>query len=193
LSLWGVLSDEGRICNLKLLLGFASAAQSFSGPSSAELMTIFYCLKFETLSKPGRPGPRIYIHQEQGGLIISPVTAFPSRRLIRLAGLRWSYSTRLHTPAGLLMWAPSLTRSRVCPTYHPQHGPSQKYPFSIITRSLVGLETMSPQSCSLEAALVYIAVIWQWVYMSVYVECIIPVQEPSFRKYRSTRIASKVE
>jgi hypothetical protein len=40
-----------------------SPAQSFLGPSPAGLVTIFYCLRFET-PQPGGPGPRIYILQE---------------------------------------------------------------------------------------------------------------------------------
>jgi hypothetical protein len=42
--------------------------------------------------QPGGPGPRIYIHQEQGGLVIPPGTGFFFIRLLRLAGLRWRYS-----------------------------------------------------------------------------------------------------
>jgi hypothetical protein len=34
----------------------------------------------------------IYILQQQGGPVIPPGTGFPSRRLLRLAGLRWRYS-----------------------------------------------------------------------------------------------------
>jgi hypothetical protein len=49
------------------------------------------------LSKPGDPGPRIYIPQEQGGPVIPPGTGFSFRRLLRLAGLRWRYSIRLRT------------------------------------------------------------------------------------------------
>jgi hypothetical protein len=45
------------------------------------------------LSQPGGPGPRIYIPQEQVGPVIAPGTGFPFRRLLRLAGLRWRYST----------------------------------------------------------------------------------------------------
>jgi hypothetical protein len=37
--------------------------------------------------------PRIYIPREHGGPVISPGTGFPSRRLLRLAGRRWGYST----------------------------------------------------------------------------------------------------
>jgi hypothetical protein len=44
------------------------------------------------LPKLGGPGPCIYIPQEQGGPVIPPVTGFPLRRLLRLAGLRWRYS-----------------------------------------------------------------------------------------------------
>jgi hypothetical protein len=66
-------------------------AQSFLGPSPAGLVTIFYCLRFET-PQPGGPGPRISIPQEQGGPVIPPGTGFPFRRLLRLAGLRWRYS-----------------------------------------------------------------------------------------------------
>jgi hypothetical protein len=55
-------------------------------------MTTFYCLTFET-PQPGGPAPRIYIPQEQHGRVIPPGTGFPFRRLLRLAGLRWKYST----------------------------------------------------------------------------------------------------
>jgi hypothetical protein len=45
------------------------------------------------LPQPGGPGPRIYIPQVLGGPVILPGTGFPFRRLLRLAGLRWRYST----------------------------------------------------------------------------------------------------
>jgi hypothetical protein len=45
------------------------------------------------LPQLGGPGPRIYIPQEKGGPVIHPGTGFPFRRLLRLAGLRWRYST----------------------------------------------------------------------------------------------------
>jgi hypothetical protein len=50
---------------------WTSPAQSFSGPSPAGHMTIFYCLRFET-PQPRGPGPHIYVPQEQGGSIIPP-------------------------------------------------------------------------------------------------------------------------
>jgi hypothetical protein len=45
------------------------------------------------LSQPGGSGPRIYNPQEQCGPVIPAGTGFPFRRLLRLAGLRWRYST----------------------------------------------------------------------------------------------------
>jgi hypothetical protein len=69
---------------------YLSPPQSFSGPSPAGLMTIFYCLRFET-PPACRPGPRIYIPQEQGGPVIPLDIGFPLRHL-RLAGLQWRYS-----------------------------------------------------------------------------------------------------
>jgi hypothetical protein len=44
------------------------------------------------LSQLGGPDSRIYIPQEQGGLVIPSGNGFLLRRLLRLAGLRWRYS-----------------------------------------------------------------------------------------------------
>jgi hypothetical protein len=44
------------------------------------------------LPQPGGPDSRIYIPQEQGGLVIPPDTGFSFRRLLLLTGLRWRYS-----------------------------------------------------------------------------------------------------
>jgi hypothetical protein len=43
--MWGALSD-GRTGRLQLLLAFASTV--ILGPSPVGLVTIFYCLRFET-------------------------------------------------------------------------------------------------------------------------------------------------
>jgi hypothetical protein len=48
---------------------WSSPVQSLSGPSPGELVTISYCLRFET-PQPGGLGPSIYIPQEQGGTVI---------------------------------------------------------------------------------------------------------------------------
>jgi hypothetical protein len=65
---------------------WSSPAQSFSGPSLARLMTIYYCLRFETLQiwRGGGAGPRIYIPRKHGGPVIAPGIGFPFRRLWRL-------------------------------------------------------------------------------------------------------------
>jgi hypothetical protein len=41
--------------------------------------------------QPGGTGPYIYIPQWQGGSVIPPGTGFPFYRLLRLAGIWWSY------------------------------------------------------------------------------------------------------
>jgi hypothetical protein len=51
---------------------WSSPAQSFSGPSPAGLVTIFYCLRFETPSNLEGQVPVIIYSQEQGGPIIPP-------------------------------------------------------------------------------------------------------------------------
>jgi hypothetical protein len=81
---------RGWVCRLKFLL--PSPAQSFSSPSPARLMTTFYFPRFET-HPAWRASSRIYILQEQDGLVIPPTPSFPYRRLLWLAGLRWKYST----------------------------------------------------------------------------------------------------
>jgi hypothetical protein len=59
-----------------------------------ELTITFYCLRFEN-PPIWRVSSPYYIPQEQGGPGILPGTEFPFRRLLRLAGLRWNYSTPL--------------------------------------------------------------------------------------------------
>jgi hypothetical protein len=68
-----------------------SPVQSFLEPSPTGLMTIFYCLGFET-PQPGVPDLRVYFPQGQCGPVITPDTGFPLYHLLRLAGLRWRYS-----------------------------------------------------------------------------------------------------
>jgi hypothetical protein len=68
-----------------------SPAQLFSGPSPPGLVTIFYCLRMET--PPAWRARSTYLYpQEQGGPVTPPCTVFPFHRLLRLAGLRWSFS-----------------------------------------------------------------------------------------------------
>jgi hypothetical protein len=45
--MWGALSDERTGLSFIIAAGYPPA-QSFSGPSPVGLVTIFYCLRFET-------------------------------------------------------------------------------------------------------------------------------------------------
>jgi hypothetical protein len=72
---------RGRVCNLQC------------NHSIVRVRTRNYTLLSHLrLPQPGGPGSRIHIPQEQGCLVIPLGTEFPSFRLLRLAGLRWSYS-----------------------------------------------------------------------------------------------------
>jgi hypothetical protein len=51
----------------------------------------YFTVSFET-PQLGGPGHHIYITQKQGGPVVPAGTAFHSRRLLRLTGLRWRYS-----------------------------------------------------------------------------------------------------
>jgi hypothetical protein len=76
---------RGRVCNLlvQLLLGPTRAATL----GSKSLRTHGHILLSHLrLPQPGGPGSRIYIPKEQGGPDISPGSAFPFFRLLRLAG-----------------------------------------------------------------------------------------------------------
>jgi hypothetical protein len=66
---------------------WASPTQSFTGPSPTGLITIFYCLRFETPPTWRAWSPYLYL--TGGGPAIPQGTEFPFRRLLRLAGLRW--------------------------------------------------------------------------------------------------------
>jgi hypothetical protein len=65
--MWDALCSNNCFCSLP--------EQSLSGPSPAELITIFYCLIWD--SPTGGPGPCIHIPQEQGGPVISQDTGLP--------------------------------------------------------------------------------------------------------------------
>jgi hypothetical protein len=65
----------------------------WSSPAQSFLVRVpHFTVSDSRLPKPGGPGPRIYIPQEQGGPVTTAGTGFPFRRLLRLAGLRWRYS-----------------------------------------------------------------------------------------------------
>jgi hypothetical protein len=79
-----------RVCNLLLLLGFASAVPLGSeSHGTQDHILLSQCLR---LAQHGGPGPRIYIPQERGGPVMPSGTGFRFRRLLRLTGLREKYS-----------------------------------------------------------------------------------------------------
>jgi hypothetical protein len=83
----------------------------------------YFTVSDSRFPKPGGPGPRIYIIQEQGGPVIPPGTGFHFRCLLRLAGLRWRYSNP--PPHGVLL---SVLASVVL-LITPLHGPSRTHRF----------------------------------------------------------------
>jgi hypothetical protein len=89
--LCNILSDE------RIGLSFAIAAgprqRSHSQVRAPRDSWPHFTVSDSILPETGRPGPRIYIPQEQGGPVIHPGIGFTSRRLLRLAGIRWKYST----------------------------------------------------------------------------------------------------
>jgi hypothetical protein len=69
--MWGALSDESTgLSFIRRNCCWPSLAQSFSAPSPAGLMTIFYCLRFET-PLTWRARSRIYIPQLLGSLFVA--------------------------------------------------------------------------------------------------------------------------
>jgi hypothetical protein len=70
-------------------------------------------LSHQRLPQPGGPGSGIYIPQEQGGPVIPPETEFPLRSLLRLAGLRWRYSSPSPKTYRAVKRAPIFSRQSV--------------------------------------------------------------------------------
>jgi hypothetical protein len=79
---------NGRVCNLLLLQGLASAVLLRS-ESHWTKDSIFYCSSF--LDSPNLVG-QVPIFTSPRNRVIPPGTRFPFRRLFRLTGLRWRYS-----------------------------------------------------------------------------------------------------
>jgi hypothetical protein len=67
LLMWGSFSDERTGLTLTIAAGYRP--QSFSGPSPGVLVTIFYCLRFDT-TPTWKSRCRIYIPRKQGGPVI---------------------------------------------------------------------------------------------------------------------------
>jgi hypothetical protein len=81
---------RGRVCNLLLLLGFASAVSlrcESHGTRDHNLLSQFF-----RLPQPGESGLPYLYPPGTVGPVIPPGTGFPFRRLLWLAGLRRKYS-----------------------------------------------------------------------------------------------------
>jgi hypothetical protein len=74
----------------------------------------YFTVSDSRLLQPGGPDPRVYILQEQDGPVIPPGTGFPFLLLLRLRGLRWTYSNP--PPHGVEL------SSKLCPS---RHGPTE--------------------------------------------------------------------
>jgi hypothetical protein len=82
---------RGWVCRLELQPVLVSALILRS--ESCKIHDHILLSQIRDSPQPEVPGPRIYMPQEQGGPVIPPGSGFPFRRLLRLAGLRWWYST----------------------------------------------------------------------------------------------------
>jgi hypothetical protein len=99
------------------------------------------------LPQPGRPGPRIYIPQEQGGPVILQALGSLFVASYDSTGLRWRYSTP--PPHGIPASPFSQLHVRYSSGTHRTENVS-----SIIACSLIAWQTTCPQSCSLATAVV---------------------------------------
>jgi hypothetical protein len=89
--MWGPLSDERTGLSFTIAAGFASAVILGSESHGAH----DYILLSQIRDSPNLEGHAPdYIPQEQCGTVMLPGTGFTFRRLLRLAGLRWQYSTQ---------------------------------------------------------------------------------------------------
>jgi hypothetical protein len=128
---------------LQLLL--ALPVQSFSCPSPAGLMAIFYCLRFET--PPTWRAKFTYLYPPATGWpSYTPRHQVPFRCLLQLAGLQWRYLTppsrRKHT---LYSWQGMCT----APLNSNGRGmdPHRKYHSSIVAHVFVSAGTCLPRRC----------------------------------------------
>jgi hypothetical protein len=115
--LWGALSDA------RTGLPFTSAASPHHC-SPAGLMTILYCLRFETSQNWRARCPYLY-PTEIGWPSYPPGTGFPFRLLVRLAGPRWRYSNP--PPQGLLPNSSCIVASQ-----EYRHGPRTEHRLPVV-------------------------------------------------------------
>jgi hypothetical protein len=139
--MWDALSDERT--GLSFTIAADLCQSSHTRVRIPRDLWPYFTVSDSRHPKPGRPGPRIYIPQEQGGPVIPPDTCFPFRRLLRLIGLRWRYS-KLQQLTG--------------PAYNISTRTAQKIPlpsYSVVTFVPVGVTTCSLLSHCLATAVPY--------------------------------------
>jgi hypothetical protein len=90
-SLCNILSDESM--GLSFTIAAGPSQRSHSRVRVPRDSLPYFTVSDSRLHQHGGPGPRIYIPQEHGGPVLGPDTRFIFRRFLRLAGLRWRYST----------------------------------------------------------------------------------------------------
>jgi hypothetical protein len=64
--------------------------------SHSRVLVPYFTVSDSKLSQPGGPGPRIYVPQKQGGLVILPDTEFPFRRPYDSQGYGGGIQSFLH-------------------------------------------------------------------------------------------------
>jgi hypothetical protein len=112
---------RGRVCNL--LVQYTVTLWSKSCRTHYHIL-----LSHLRLPQRGGPGHRIYIPRKQGSPVIPLGIGFPSRRLLRLAGLRWRYSNP--PPHGSLSCRSST--SFLFPTADPMESIKDYYIHSVL-------------------------------------------------------------
>jgi hypothetical protein len=88
--MWGAHSDE----RMSSAIAGGPRQRSHSRIKVPRDSWSYFSVSDSRLPQPGGPGPHIYIPQEHGGPVLTTGTGFRFRRLLRLSGLRWSYSNQ---------------------------------------------------------------------------------------------------
>jgi hypothetical protein len=115
---------RGWVWRLQLLLVLASAVVLRS--ESRGIYDHILLSQIQDSPNLGGQVPAFISLHEQGGPVITPGTGFPLRRLLRLAGLQWSYST---PPPHGVFCSSWLGRPNCFPYKPLLHGPSVKHKF----------------------------------------------------------------
>jgi hypothetical protein len=89
--MWDGLSDERMDASFTTVAG--PRQRSHSRVRFTRGSWPYFTVPDSRFLQPGGLGSHIDIPQEQGGPVILPTTRFSFRRLLRLAGLWWRYST----------------------------------------------------------------------------------------------------